>query len=302
MAYDRAKRRAHYEANREKAAARAKVYYETHREEINAYNRAYSRARYQAKRKAVNSIPNRSTQLKPDDSGNPRSRATTRPIKIRTTPDRGSAAGKRGETNYLAVLTEEIVLTARQLRRDGHSYGSIAEALNRRLGTLRFAIIGRTWSHVPDAVRIQGAGRIWKSGNCHSERESLRHAAEIKALALAGIPLHEIAARFKLSKTSIHFIASGKRYAHIAPAADHETLAKRFLNRPATDAAPIRLRPRRLTAAFKKRYGRKPTAKELSAIAGSSIDHPPGSGRSGRRRANRNTPHRPTPPPTSSAR
>lgn len=65
----------------------------------------------------------------------------------------GDESQVRGSANGCARLTEEKVLEARRLKRQGWTYPALAERYNVGKVTLFYAISGRTWSHVPMETR-----------------------------------------------------------------------------------------------------------------------------------------------------
>jgi hypothetical protein len=68
----------------------------------------------------------------------------------------------RGSAHRLAVLTEEMVIAMRALKRAGHTHKSIAHNFGVNWVTARDAISGSTWTHVPNPVPLKF---IRKKGN-----------------------------------------------------------------------------------------------------------------------------------------
>ena len=60
--------------------------------------------------------------------------------------------GTRGEKNFNSVLTADIVLECRLRRAAGESYNALAREFGVWPGTMRNAIIGRTWAWLEEAA------------------------------------------------------------------------------------------------------------------------------------------------------
>jgi hypothetical protein len=56
--------------------------------------------------------------------------------------------GRPGESNPQATLTEDKVIAARRMWREGKKLGAVSAALGVKRGTVHLAIIGKTWAHV----------------------------------------------------------------------------------------------------------------------------------------------------------
>lgn len=54
----------------------------------------------------------------------------------------------RGESHYRAVMTEDLVLHASALKRQGFTYAQLEKRLGIKRRTLRAALTGENWSHV----------------------------------------------------------------------------------------------------------------------------------------------------------
>jgi hypothetical protein len=115
---------------------------------------------------------------------------------------RGRARGKtnqRGESNDSAVLTDAIVIEARQRARAGEGVKAIAQALSVGRATINYAIIGTTWSHldpIEPAVAIsnrKGRGKLTNA-----------QIAEIKALKGKRLGI-EVAAEYGISPSAVTY-------------------------------------------------------------------------------------------------
>ena len=77
----------------------------------------------------------------------------------RDTRGRRRTRTSRGEDNGQCAMTPDEVLRARRLRAVGWTYEAIAEELGKPERTVRNAVTGRTWAHLPGAVPSQGLRR-----------------------------------------------------------------------------------------------------------------------------------------------
>lgn len=71
---------------------------------------------------------------------------------------------QRGILNGSAVLTEDLVRTARKLYRGGASMETIAQGLDRDASAIRFAIVGDTWKHITDVPPVTADERRSSGG------------------------------------------------------------------------------------------------------------------------------------------
>lgn len=72
---------------------------------------------------------------------------------------RGNPNPSRGSKRQNSRLTESMVRDARGRRREGTSIAVLAESYGVSVATMSHALLGRTWSHVPDPVLTTWNGR-----------------------------------------------------------------------------------------------------------------------------------------------
>jgi hypothetical protein len=65
----------------------------------------------------------------------------------------------RGEQQHDAKLTEQGVIMARMLYSGGSTFRELAAQYGLTPAAIRWAVIGKTWSHVPGAIRSRGVAR-----------------------------------------------------------------------------------------------------------------------------------------------
>lgn len=109
-------------------------------------------------------------------------------------------APKFGEDNHRSVITEEDVIKARQMARDGMTHFAVAEALDKPRSAIKQAIIGKSWSHLdpdhPPVIReVKGGGRIT------DEQKD-----EIRRLRSEGMRTKDLAERFGCTPSNISVI------------------------------------------------------------------------------------------------
>lgn len=109
-------------------------------------------------------------------------------------------APKFGEDNHRSVITEEDVIKARQMARDGMTHLAAAEALGKPPAAVKQAIIGKSWNHLdaehPPVIRkVKGGGRI-----TDAQKE------EIRRLRSEGARVKDLAERFGCTPPNISVI------------------------------------------------------------------------------------------------
>jgi hypothetical protein len=61
----------------------------------------------------------------------------------------------RGSLNGGAVLTEALVMEARLRRANGETYQAISDSFGVQYHTIRLAVIGRSWGHMPNGIVVE---------------------------------------------------------------------------------------------------------------------------------------------------
>lgn len=107
---------------------------------------------------------------------------------------------QRGTKNAQSILTDEIVVEARDLAREGKSYREVSEALSVKESAIRQAIMGRSWTHLneisPPVTRsVKGGGRI-----------TPEQKVEIRHLRKSGMSCKDIAAQYGCTPSNVSVI------------------------------------------------------------------------------------------------
>ena len=108
----------------------------------------------------------------------------------------------RGEGHVCAVMTEEEVLLARKLSADGMLLKDIVSKLGHNMGTVQSAIVGKSWSHLPNAKRYGGQSR----------KITEDVANTIKSRLQSGEPPKSIARSLGISNAIVYQIKSGRTW------------------------------------------------------------------------------------------
>jgi hypothetical protein len=123
------------------------------------------------------------------------------------------ASRRRGSFHQNSKLTESDVINARRMYLAGSSAQDISEefAINRITATMM--LTGRTWSHVPGAVKMRSAGT---TGSSHAkakldEIDVLEIRSELQSGKKAGLIARERA----VSKSTIEHIQYGRTWRHV---------------------------------------------------------------------------------------
>lgn len=130
-----------------------------------------------------------------------------------------------GEDHHKAVLTEEIVREARQLRVQGMSVDDIAERLDVNKGTIWMAIVLKTWQHIPvvsdylekvglakkkirDELSASGA---W-NGNAKLTADDV---VKIRESIAGGASCDVVSEQFKITPGTVSEVCSGRTWVHV---------------------------------------------------------------------------------------
>jgi hypothetical protein len=125
-----------------------------------------------------------------------------------TSPARGAAkAPPNLDGHWFSKLTEDKVRQMRALSAAGWRHRCVASLFGISVDTVRGALVGRTWRHVPSPVRPKG---------CHhslSEREVHRLKTLLKD-GTGGLQ-RDLAERFSVSQSLVCLINQGKQWRHV---------------------------------------------------------------------------------------
>lgn len=124
-------------------------------------------------------------------------------------PDAVLALGSwkaRGELHGHARLTEAAVTDARRLHAQGWSIVALAERYGVSANTIRYAVRGQTWRHIPPPGP---AGGIEPSGHAKLSDADI---AEARRLRANGTSFVSLAKRFRVTQTTISHAVRGKRW------------------------------------------------------------------------------------------
>lgn len=113
----------------------------------------------------------------------------------------------RGEAVPVARLTEIEVVQMRQLYEDGATVSVLARRFGVHKQTVRPALTGETWAHVPGAVTAM------RHDTTKLTSDDVR---EIRRLRDAGWPLKTIGAEFGVSPQTVSGIATGRTWKSVA--------------------------------------------------------------------------------------
>ena len=145
-------------------------------------------------------------------------------LEIGTHKDNSDDAWKRGlmrpavgERASKASITEEIVLRARALARQGMPICDVAAALGLVWSVVDKAVRGVTWRHLPDPVEtVAKAGfrtEVKRGEQVHTAKLTRGQVDEIRSALKAGVSGPKLAAAYNVSKPTIYAIKSGRNWA-----------------------------------------------------------------------------------------
>lgn len=124
---------------------------------------------------------------------------------MRDRRERGKYGGRLqvGELNDSFVLTDEIVIEARQMAAEGATHTDLAEHFGKQRATLSYAITGRTWSHL-DAIAApveprRGGGKLTRV-----------QIEEIRATRAAGETTVSLGATYGVTPSAISYLTRDK--------------------------------------------------------------------------------------------
>jgi len=143
-------------------------------------------------------------------------RANNEPGNLRWAPIGTSRKGRagnpnphwlgRGESSYMAKLTEALVVEARRLYADERwTVAAIALHLGMSQSATTNAVMGRTWAHVPGAVPMRSPCRLTES-----------KVREIRRLALLGASRLELSRQFGVHPGTVGRVIRGRAWRHAA--------------------------------------------------------------------------------------
>jgi hypothetical protein len=130
---------------------------------------------------------------------------------MRDKSERGRAATRdqSGEKNAQAVLTDEIVIRARRLVRDGlMTHEAAASLLHVGRANLTLAVTGRTWSHLDE---VEAPSPIRRGGTSLTEND----VRMIRARREKGISAKLLAEQYGLSVANIYAIVNRRSWKHV---------------------------------------------------------------------------------------
>lgn len=107
-------------------------------------------------------------------------------------------------------LTEQDVIDLRAAWRAGTAVNTLAARYSVDRKTIRRALTGEAFPHVPDPITADQIG----AGGQHRTKLSRDQVAEIRAEAAAGTPVHVLAARFETTKPNIRKILARRTWTH----------------------------------------------------------------------------------------
>lgn len=117
----------------------------------------------------------------------------------------------KGEANTSAKLTKEKVLRARRLARNGMSAAAIARQIGESSYAVCRAITGKTWSHLPGAVRLGN-----RSGEAHAGSKLTKDDVVTgRALYRSGHSINSIAKRLNVARRTLEDAVAGRHWSHI---------------------------------------------------------------------------------------
>jgi transposase len=125
----------------------------------------------------------------------------------------------RGSTVGCAVLNEELVAHIRKLYAKGASAGQLAARFGVSNRSIRDAITGRTWAHVPRAIEMRSLAEAHPKGAAASVARKLTAAnvVEMRRRRQDGATLESLARRVKVTVSAVSLIVRGLSWAHVPP-------------------------------------------------------------------------------------
>jgi hypothetical protein len=116
----------------------------------------------------------------------------------------------RGEAVGRTTLVPGVVLELRAAVRRGESPARLAVAMGLPVGTVQAAVSGKTWRHLPGAVKLGGQ----RGDRHHGSKLRVSDIPRIHEMRTDGKSLAAIAAVFGVHKSAIGFVFSGRTWAH----------------------------------------------------------------------------------------
>lgn len=148
-------------------------------------------------------------------------------------PFKNARRVRPGNRNVRTVLNERKVAWLREQYRAGESVASLAQELGMSEPGIRGAITGKSWPHVPGAVRMrtlaEAAPRGAWSPSAKLADDEVIHARQLYA---GGHTLAALAERFEVSQSTIAAAVAGRSWSHLPGA---QTVRRR---NPAARAKP----------------------------------------------------------------
>lgn len=133
-------------------------------------------------------------------------------IELEYNPAKIESPGTRGERSGVSVLTDESVLEMRRLYATGKfTFRELAKRFGAGGNTVRQAVSGNTWTHLPLAVDLHG-----RKGK-RNGRAKLTEAqvVDIRALHRKGQKRRELAQQYGVSQTTVDRVVNGETWGHV---------------------------------------------------------------------------------------
>ena len=132
---------------------------------------------------------------------------------MRDRSERGRYGGwtrkdQTGEKNAIAVLTDDLVIQARQIVKGGTTHAVAADLLGVDRANLTYAVTGRTWGHL-DAIESPVPIRRGGSRLTEDDVRTIRTEKE------RGVSAVVLAERYKLTRENVYKITSRKSFKHV---------------------------------------------------------------------------------------
>jgi hypothetical protein len=119
-----------------------------------------------------------------------------------------------GEKQHLAKLTNQTVLDAVKMSRDGMSACAISRVLNVSSAAITYALNGHTWSSVTGLAPRENKPKM-QGTLCHAAKLCDADVVEILRLGASGMRGSKIAPLFNVTHSLISGILLGKTWKHI---------------------------------------------------------------------------------------
>jgi len=129
-------------------------------------------------------------------------------MRDRSIRGRARARHQRGEANASAVLTDDLVIRARQMVKAGRTHRAVAEDLGVKRDNLTHAVTGRTWTHL-NAIESPAPVRRGGSRLTENDVRAIRKGRE------EGVSAQALAERYGLSTANVYAIARRQSWKHV---------------------------------------------------------------------------------------